>query len=80
MSRYNVDFQLSVDDMELIEEALRRSKSELSEQVIDSEVQPMSCDATKQASASVRQIHDLLGRLHNQKIFFRPKSGAYVGG
>ncbi|SMX23773.1 hypothetical protein [Boseongicola aestuarii] len=26
-----------------------------------------------------RRIHDLLGRLHNQKVFFRPR-GTYVGG
>ncbi len=28
----------------------------------------------------MKQINDLLGRLHNQKNFFRPKSGAYIGG
>ena len=25
-------------------------------------------------------VQDLLGRLHNQKVFYRPKSGVYVGG
>jgi hypothetical protein len=28
----------------------------------------------------LRQIHDLLGRLHNQKNFFRPKAHPYVSG
>jgi hypothetical protein len=28
----------------------------------------------------VNQIHDLLGRLHNQKVFYRPKSGPYISG
>lgn len=27
-----------------------------------------------------RAIHDLLGRLHNQKVFYRPSQGSYVGG
>lgn len=27
-----------------------------------------------------RQAHDLLGRLHNQKIFYRPRDGVYVSG
>ena len=25
-------------------------------------------------------VQDLLGRLHNQKVFYRPKRGVYVGG
>jgi hypothetical protein len=29
--------------------------------------------------ADTRKIHELLGRLHNQKIFFRPR-GTYVSG
>ena len=32
------------------------------------------------AQGEVRDIHDLLGRLHNQKRFYRPKHGVYVGG
>ncbi len=61
MSRYNDKFTLSIEDMELIEDALHRSKIEQPEPV-------------------TRRIHDLLGRLHNQKVFFRPKSSPYVGG
>ena len=55
----NTKFRLSVEDMELIETALRESQS--SERV------------------EARKVQDLLGRLHNQKVFFRPK-GTYVSG
>lgn len=81
MGRYNVNFELSVEDMELIEDALRRSKSELSSELIDAPekiVQP--CEQTKAVDASMRRIHDLLGRLHNQKVFYRPKTSSYVSG
>ncbi|MGK7653498.1 MULTISPECIES: hypothetical protein [unclassified Roseovarius] len=61
MSRFNEHFELSVEDMELIESALHQSKAHQPEPV-------------------TRRIHDLLGRLHNQKIFYRPKSAPYVGG
>ena len=27
-----------------------------------------------------REANDLLGKLHNQKVFYRPKSGVYVSG
>lgn len=27
-----------------------------------------------------QEIQDLLGRLHNQKTWYRPKEGVYIGG
>lgn len=81
MARYNVDFQLSVEDMELIEDALRRSKSELASTMIEEGMpSPAECEKSQVADTSVRRIHDLLGRLHNQKVFYRPKNAPYVGG
>lgn len=55
----NTKFDLSPEDMELIETALQKTKAE-------------------DLSVS-RRVHELLGRLHNQKIFYRPK-GPYVSG
>ncbi len=78
MPRYNDKFELSVEDMELIEEALRRSKRELTN--VSVSVKKSDMKSGEEAEQSVRQIHDLLGRLHNQKVFYRPQSGAYVGG
>lgn len=81
MARYNVDFQLSVEDMELIEDALRRSKSELASTMIEEGMpSPTEREKSQVADTSVRRIHDLLGRLHNQKVFYRPKNAPYVGG
>lgn len=75
MSRYNEMFELSVNDMELIETALRRAQEALwQDQLGDSD--PRTGDREE----ARRQIQDLLGRLHNQKIFYRPKDGVYVGG
>ncbi len=61
MPKPNTKFELSLDDMELIETALMKAHSER-----DDAVDP-------------RQVHDLLGRLHNQKTFYRP-GGVYVSG
>jgi hypothetical protein len=61
--KYNTRFELDIEDVDLIETALRSMQK-------------------KAASdpAKVRRIAELLGRLHNQKIFYRPARGVYVGG
>ena len=74
MPRPNTTFELSVEDLDLIEKALRDSKASLVDKVADLKT------ADSSAKEIVRDIHDLLGRLHNQKEFYRPKSGVYVGG
>lgn len=51
----NTKFNLSVRDIEIIEQALH------------------SVEQT-------REVRELLGRLHNQKNWYRPKDRVYVGG
>lgn len=58
---YNKNFELDMDDIDLVEHALRfciKNNSHL----------------------DVREINDLLGRLHNQKKWFRPNKGTYISG
>ncbi len=73
MPQYNEMFELSVPDIDLIETALRHTKEALSHDLI---AQPGDGDKAE----TLRQIQELLGRLHNQKIFYRPRGGVYVGG
>jgi hypothetical protein len=72
MAKFNKTFELSVEDVDLIETALRQTKSELAGQFVEQE--NMDLDD------SMRLIHDLLGRLHNQKVFYRPQQQTYIGG
>lgn len=62
MPKPNTNFELTPEDMELIETAL------LAVQKVEPPLR-----------AEPRKVQDLLGRLHNQKVFFRPKK-TYVGG
>jgi hypothetical protein len=81
MAKYNKTFELSVEDMDLIEAALRDTKRGLSTDLIDKADDPLRpCEDTRGLDASMKRINDLLGRLHNQKNFYRPKTGAYIGG
>jgi len=73
MPGYNPNIEISVEDMDLIEDALRHAKRRLS--------MPGGADADAPISGrTVREIDELLGRLHNQKVFFRPRKTPYVGG
>ncbi len=68
MPQYNDMFELSIEDMELIEQALRQAMASY------------SIEANETTEDTIRRMHDLLGKLHDQKIFYRPKTGSYIGG
>ncbi|WP_293441718.1 hypothetical protein [Planktotalea sp.] len=74
MPRYNTQFELTVEDLDVIENALREVKTKMSNDALAA-----NTDNAPQ-SDEVSQIHDLLGRLHNQKVFYRPKNGTYISG
>ncbi|MEM9349306.1 MAG: hypothetical protein AAGA47_03520 [Pseudomonadota bacterium] len=77
MTAYNRTFELGLEDLELIEASLYRRKAELAAKRLEAlreDVVPVQLDA------EIREIAGLLGRLHNQKQFYRPKQGVYVSG
>jgi len=80
---YNKDFELNVDDIELIEHALGKQLSRLSENrltLVQSTIKPEhEISSVQEIDEKIKQINDLLGRLYNQKIWYRPQ-GTYVGG
>ncbi len=81
MPSYNKNFELSVSDLELIEDALREKKRELSDQAHkDDAPDQAGVVICRDTADQVRTIHDLLGRIHNQKVFYRPRSQTYIGG
>ncbi|MEM7211861.1 MAG: hypothetical protein AAF479_08215 [Pseudomonadota bacterium] len=63
MPKYTTKFDITLDDMKLIETALRAA-----------------IDNDGDESVDAHTANDLLGRLHNQKNFYRPAAGVYVGG
>lgn len=81
MPTYNRNFQLTIGDVDMIEEALRararelcRTRGALAEQ------QPADLQSLQVIDADLKAGEELLGRLHNQKIFYRPPNAVYVGG
>ena len=68
----NKTFELSVKDIQIIEEALRAKAGRRGMRIMQGE-------DVDRLHVEMKEIQDLLGRLHHQKNFYRPKDG-YVGG
>ena len=81
---YNKNFELDVRDIELIEQGLNLKLSKLSVQRqthIDSTIVPEAeLASVKEIDQQIQEIRDLLGRIHNQKIWYRPKDRTYISG
>ncbi|MEE4188249.1 MAG: hypothetical protein V2I76_07350 [Roseobacter sp.] len=81
MPRYNKSFDLSIHDVDLIEEALRARSRELCKmRRALSDQNPADMESLRVIDLDLRENEELLGRLHNQKIFYRPLGTPYVGG
>ena len=85
MTKANTSFDLDVRDVELIENALNSIITKRSATVINSasnsNIEPTLDYCPVEINGQIAELRDLLGKLHNQKIWYRPKSQfAYVGG
>lgn len=81
MPRYNKSFELSIHDVDLIEEALRARNRELCKlRRALSDENLADLQSIQVIEADQHENEELLGRLHNQKIFYRPNTTPYVSG
>lgn len=78
MPKPNTVFELSVEDIALIETSLRHAHGSLSMDLLRHTDE--KSDEENGRKATQRKIQNLLGRLHDQKIFYRPKDKVYVSG
>ena len=80
----NTQFELTVRDIDIIEHALHQQIRKLNvrrETAIQSTIKPeWEIASVKEIDLELKEINQLLGRLHNQKNFYRPKNKIYVGG
>lgn len=81
MPSYNRNFQLSISDVDLIEEALRARGRELCRmRRALADDNPADMESIRVVEEDQRKGEELLGRLHDQKVFYRPKTSVYVSG
>ena len=69
----NRKFDLSIRDIEIIEIALRAKAGRRGLAIAQGESSP-------ELRREMNEIQEVLGRIHEQKVWFRPKDKTYVGG
>ena len=81
---HNKNFELGIKDIDLIELALNDKLKRLSVNrltFVESTIKPeYELESVKRIDREMKEINDLLGRLHNQKRWFRPEDTVYVSG
>lgn len=85
MAAYNRNFELHVADIERIEAALRHHKRAYSLERLQLLESGDAADPERleHINRELTDLQNLLGRLHNQKIFYRPgrtEKEPYVSG
>lgn len=80
----NAKFEMSVRDINMIEHALRDRQRQVSVYRVtlnESEFKSKEdLENIKLADRELIEISDLLGRIHDQKVWYRPKKKVYVSG
>lgn len=69
----NLQFELTVRDIEVIEHALRAKAGRRG-------IQIASGNYSEELRNEMLEIQRLLGKLHEQKVWYRPKDETYVSG
>lgn len=69
----NTTFELNVRDIEIIEHALRAKAGRRGLSIAQGET-------SEQLKQEMDEILELLGRIHDQKVWYRPKNKTYVSG
>ena len=85
MSKPNTEFNLGLRDIDLIEDAINlviaRRSSTMSALAEDTLENTTDMSAYREIRHEVAELRELLGRLHNQKNWYRPQTDAvYVSG
>jgi hypothetical protein len=85
MSRPNTEFNLGLRDIDLIEEALNlviaKRSSTMSSIAGNTAENTTDMASYREIRNEVAELSELLGRLHNQKNWYRPQTEAvYVSG
>ena len=73
MNRPNTTFNLSIRDIEIIEESLRAKAGRRGLSIAQGET-------SNKLREEMHEIQELLGRIHDQKTWYRPKNDVYVSG
>ena len=72
--KLNKNFEFDMRDIDTIEMALRKKVAELSKKLMDGK------GDSEVLRAEIREMSELLARIHHQKNWYRPPDEIYVSG
>ncbi len=76
MSSYNTEFQLNIEELKTIEDSMIYRLKRLTTRRLT-----VKKDSSKEKiDVEVKHIQELLGKIHNQKEWWRPKNKVYISG
>ena len=76
MSSYNREFQLNIEELKTIEDSMIYRLKRLTTRRLT-----VKKDSSKEKiDVEVKHIQELLGKIHNQKEWWRPKNKVYISG
>ena len=76
LMKYTSSFKVNLQEMTVIERALNHNLSAF----VDELQSVPQGDKAEKLKSNIREVNELLGSLHNQKNWFRPKSSVYISG
>lgn len=71
MPKYNTQFELGLGDIDRIEVSLTKRVGELTRKMLVTDQAPDEGD-TAQLHDEIKELRQLLGKLHEQKVWFEP--------
>ena len=72
--KLNKNFEFDMRDIDTIEMALRRKVAVLSQKLMD------GVGESEDLRAEIKEMSELLARIHHQKNWHRPKEEIYISG
>lgn len=76
MSSYNKEFQLNLEELEAIEHSMLYRLKRLTTRRLTVK----KASSKEKIDVEVKHIQELLGKIHNQKEWWRPKNKVYISG
>jgi len=76
MSSYNKEFQLNLEELEAIEHSMLYRLKRLTTRRLTVK----KASSKEKIDVEVKYIQELLGKIHNQKEWWRPKNKVYISG
>jgi len=76
MSSYNTEFQLNIEELKTIEDSMIYRIKRLTTRRLTVK----KASSKEKIDVEVKHIQELLGKIHNQKEWWRPKNKVYISG